>query len=142
MSYTFPQIKQKIGELGLPSGQYILVGGSALAAHGLRETKDLDIAVVPELFERLVSEGWELDLAYHGKWNRRRVVKDGVEIYPDFYLEKQDRFLDVQTMIDEADIIEGIPLVSLSQLLLFKEDSGREKDLADIALIADFLNSR
>ncbi len=141
MLYNLQKIKEKLKELDLPLGQYILVGGSALAARNIRETKDLDIAVFPELFEWLVKDGWVLDEIYQGKWNRQRVTKEGVEIYPDMYLEKTNRFLDVKELIEQAEVINGFPFQPLEHLKMCKLDSGREKDLADVALIEHFLSS-
>jgi hypothetical protein len=141
MLYNLKRIEEKLKDLNLPFGQYILVGGSALAARNIRETKDLDIAVLPKLFEHLLEEGWVLDDVYRSKWNRRRVIKEGVEIYPDMYLEKADVFLNVEELISGAEIINGFPFQNLDHLKMCKLDTGREKDLVDVALIEKYLNS-
>jgi len=45
------QIAQKIAELGLPKGSFVVVAGSMLVALGLLKWDgDIDIAVSPETF--------------------------------------------------------------------------------------------
>jgi hypothetical protein len=142
MTYTSAQIINKVNSLNLPMGQYMLIGGSNLAVRGFRDTRDLDILVNSTLFNHLMSEGFILDEEYEQKWNRRRLIKDDIEIYGDMYLEKQDYFFDVPKIISEADIIEGIPVQSLSNVLVCKMDSARDKDLKDIELIKDYIKEQ
>lgn len=132
----------KVKNLNLPRGQYIVVGGSCLAAHGLRETRDLDIVVTLPLFEALREQGWKLDPVYEQKWNRKRLKKEDVEIYPDMLLEKEGRFCGVIEMIQGAEIIDGVAFLSLHELRKFKCDSNREKDIRDVMLIDEFFEKQ
>jgi hypothetical protein len=142
MPYTTTDIINKVKSLNLPVGQYMLIGGSNLAVRGFRDTRDLDILVTPDLFNTLMSDGFVLDPEYEQKWNRKRLIKDDTEIYGDLYLEKQNYFFDVAQIISEADIVEGIPVQSLQNILVCKADSAREKDLRDIELIKEYLKER
>lgn len=142
MPYTSTEIINKVKSLNLPVGKYMLIGGSNLAVRGFRDTRDLDILVVPDLFNRLMSEGFTLDKEYEQKWNRKRLIKDDIEIYGDIYLEKQNYFFDVEQIIAEANMVEGIPVQSLSNILVCKADSARDKDLKDIGLIKDYLKNQ
>lgn len=47
----------EIRSLRLPADQYVVVGGAALAARGIRETQDIDLVVTPSLFEELERAG-------------------------------------------------------------------------------------
>ena len=47
----------------------------------------------------------------------------------------------VQEIIETADMVEGIPFISLEQLKIFKEVYGREKDRKDVELIDKYLKS-
>jgi hypothetical protein len=132
---------EEIRKLQLPDGQYIVVGGGCLAVRGIRDTKDLDILVTPSLFETLLGRGWPLDTIYEQKWHRQRFKRGDIEIYPDIFLEKTNSFVDVDSLIRHADIIEGIPFLQLESLRIFKMDSGREKDLRDVGLIDAFLKT-
>lgn len=142
MAYSGPQIIEKIKSLNLPQNKYFAVGGSSLAIRGIRETRDLDIVVLPEVFEMLQKAGWELDAEYENKWNRKRLKKDDVEIYPDLFLEKAGTFLNIEELIEKADVFEGMRVQDLKCLMLCKLDNPREKDLKDVALIREFLDSQ
>lgn len=133
-------VVRKVSALGLPVGQYIVVGGGTLAVRGIRETKDLDIVVLPEPFLEL-AKTWPLDKEYEGKWRRQRLKKGEVEMYPDLYLERKNVYLDLKELIDNAEIIRGIPFQPLTHLMMCKLDTAREKDLADVALIEQYLQS-
>lgn len=132
---TGAEVINKARGLGLPFGQYVVVGGGSLAARGMRETADVDIVVTPELFKRLIAEGWPLDVEYQGRWNRRRLKRDGVEFHEDMLLTRQNKFIDTKSIIRSADTIEGVPFQDLKSLLLFKEDAERPKDAHDVVLI-------
>jgi len=42
-------------------------------------------------------------------------------------------------MIDNAEMIDGLPYVNLQDTILWKTRENREKDLRDIKLIKDYL---
>ena len=124
-----------VKHLDFPLGKYVVVGGGALAARGMRQTRDIDIVVLPDLFQHLIQAGWPFDDEYERKWKRKRLKQGDIEIYPDMYLARADQFLNVEELITEADIIEGLPFHSLQSLMMCKLDAGSEKDLQDIKLI-------
>ena len=129
----------QVKELNLPLGQYVILGGGALAGRRIRETKDLDVLVTQDLFEKL-SKTYPLDSEYEHKWKRKRLKLNNVEIYPDLYLENANLFFDVEEVIKNAEIVEGLPLQPIDNLIKCKLDSGREKDLYDVELIKQFLS--
>ena len=58
-------IIDKIKELNFPSGEYVVVGSGILSALGIRESNDIDIAVLPKLHRELVAnEEWKKDERY------------------------------------------------------------------------------
>lgn len=93
---------------------------------------------LPTLFTSLKNRGCLLDDVYEKKWQRQRLKQGEIEVYPDMFLEKTGGFVDTQALIAEAEIIEGIPFLTLEQLRMFKH-TGREKDDQDIALIDEYL---
>lgn len=129
--------------LALPREKFMFAGGATLAVRSIRSTKDLDILVLPELFEEMSCDdnGWELDAEYERKWRRKRLKKGSVELYPDFFLERRNEFLDVAKLIASAEIIEGFRFQSLEHLMMCKLDTAREKDLKDVELIKAYLNN-
>jgi hypothetical protein len=130
---------EKVKRLNLPLGKYSVIGGASLAVRGIRETRDLDILVIPELFDELHRQGWPLDKAYESRWSRKRLKVKDVEIYPDFLLEKQNVFIDVLKLIDESDLIDGIAFQPLNHLKVCKLDCERKKDAEDVMLIESYL---
>lgn len=127
-------IFRELERLALPFGQYVVIGGGCLAAHGLRETRDLDILVTQELFEQLRREGWEDDPVYTEKWKRVRLKRGEVEVYPDMVKGVGER-MDANALIASAESIRGFSFLPLARLLPFKEVSDREKDREDVRLI-------
>lgn len=131
----------EVKKLGLPAEKFVVVGGSSLAIRGLRETDDIDLVVLPEIFEKLVTRGWSFDTEYEERWGRKRLKHGIFEAHTDLYLEKEHRFIDIQSVIDEADVINGVRFQTLRSLRIFKLDSARNKDLKDIVIIDAFLNT-
>lgn len=128
----------KIKELNFPSGHYIIVGSGILAAKGIRETNDLDIVVTPGLFERCRSEGWEVF-----PWTKKSIpgkdwLKKGiVEVY--IQLSRKTGGISAKELLKNAEIIEGIPFITLESLIDFKREYGRPKDFEDIQIIEAYM---
>lgn len=128
------KIFEAVRELSFPEGKYIVVGSGILAAKGIRETNDLDIIVTPDLFEKLKSEGWEIH-----PWTKASIPgkewlkKDNVEIY--VQLSRKTGGISAQELLENAEIIENIPFITLEQLIDFKREYGRPKDFDDIKMI-------
>jgi hypothetical protein len=49
---------------------------------------------------------------------------------------------DVEKLINEAEIINGLPFVQLQEVVRWKELANREKDKTDLALIERYLESQ
>jgi len=60
-------IFKKLKELNFPLGEYVLVGSGPLAARGIREASDLDIAVTPKLFKELIESKKYQKIEKYGK---------------------------------------------------------------------------
>ena len=124
----------KIKELGFPPDQYIVVGSGILAAKGIRQTNDLDIVVTPELFDKCKAEGWEVL-----PWTKESIpgkdwLKKGeIEVY--VQLSRKSGGISATELLKKAEIIEGIPFITLESLIDFKREYGRPKDFEDIKVI-------
>jgi hypothetical protein len=128
---TSDDVITELGRLGLPPGQYVVVGGAALAVRGIRETDDIDLVVTTELFERLAGSGWTQQMRPNGKPGLHR---GSVEAYLDVDGENFKRSL--SWLLSHAEILRGHAFVDLDTLAGFKSSYGREKDLRDLELIA------
>jgi len=130
---------EKSKELGIRSDQYVLIGGSVLDIHGIRESNDIDVVVSTKAFQKLLDCGWEVDQEFKQKWRRDRLRHDVFEVFTDVYFQKQDYYMPFKALKDIAKQIEGVYVQPLGLLLLAKIDNGRKKDLEDIELIEKYL---
>ena len=128
----FTQIKR----LNFPSDQYVVFGGAAIAARGIRETNDADILVTKELLDKCAQDG---QCKVHPRLdsNETAGLDNGIiEIYPTIRGGFQANFKELRA---NADIMYGIPFCSLEDVIRIKEGYGREKDQKDIDLIRQHL---
>jgi hypothetical protein len=61
------QVLAELQALKLTSGQYVVVGGAALAIRDIRDTEDIDLVVTPQLFDELAARGWQPKARPSGK---------------------------------------------------------------------------
>lgn len=128
---TSDDVIAELNRLSLPPGQYVVVGGAALAARGIRETDDIDLVITTELFERLAASGWAQQMRPSGKPGLHR---GSVEAYLD--VDGEDFKRSFPWLLSHADILRGHAFVDLETLVGFKSSYGRAKDLRDLDLIA------
>ena len=125
-------IFNEVNKINLPVGEYAVVGGGVLAAYGLRKHNDVDFIVTPNLYKKLITEGWTKDE------KKDFVVRSGnYEASLNFcYKNYKPNTLD---LIKNAVFINNIPFIQLTELLKFKKELGRDKDKMDIKLINSYL---
>jgi hypothetical protein len=131
----FHEIAGIIKGLDLLEGTYALFGSAPLAAHGIRESRDIDIVALPELYEALKARP---------EWKEKKLqdgtsilVKGNIELYTDW--RSGEYRPDVRKLIDDADTIEGMPVVRIEEVLTWKKASSREKDKMDVGLIEEYM---
>lgn len=127
---------EEIKKLNLPKDSYVVIGGSSLAVRGIRETADIDLVVSKDLLEEYKQkEEWHI----HPRLDTTKepgLTNGLVEMYPDIGYGIDDTF---EEMRNRVDIINGIPVASLEDILKIKETYKREKDLRDIELIRKYI---
>lgn len=122
----------EIKKLNFLSDQYVVFGGAAMAARGIRETNDADILVTSGLLDKCSQEKqWKA----HPRLDPSEpsgLDNGNIEIYPTI----GGGFLtDFKKLRNNAEVINGIPFCSLEDVMRIKQIYGREKDLMDIELI-------
>jgi len=121
-------VAKKISELNLPESSYIVVGSGILGALGIRESSDIDLVVTQEVYDHFESLGWE-----KGLWGNKVVFqKDMFDIGLDWYGET------AQEVLKRAQVVNGVPYLSLDEVYEWKKRNGREKDLRDLILIDEY----
>ncbi len=131
-------IFKRIEELNLPKGEYMICGSAILDVLGIREAKDIDILLSPELF---------LELENKRGWKRHEEHTTSIEHPEHIAGAKQslDFMKENYTLLEAlplATIINETPFMSLDMLVNAKKQLGREKDLKDIALIEKYLKNK
>ncbi len=124
-------IKQRIAELNLDKDSYIVVGSGILGALGIRESSDIDLVVTEDVYQRIKKLGWKKAL-----WGDHIVFQQDVfDIGNDWYGER------VEDLLKRAQVIDGVPYLSVDDVYEWKKKQGREKGLRDLTLIDDYRRS-
>ncbi len=112
---------QRLKELSFPEKEYWVVAGGAMVLHGFRpQTHDIDLGCSTRLADKLEQQGYFVSLCEDG--TRKIVYSEDIEIFEN-WLE------------GTVELMSGIPVVSVDGLIQMKKKLGREKDLADLALM-------
>ena len=130
-------IFKKLKQLNLPLGEYVLVGSGPLAARGIREASDLDIAVTRKLLEELIASKKFRKIK---KYGRLFLEAENLDIITQ--LDWDDYPTKVEEAIKTADIINGFPFLNISETIKFKKALGRKKDFKDIKLLEDYYKNK
>ena len=131
-------IFQKVKSLNLPIGEYVVCGGGSLAARGIREARDVNILVLPALYQSIKEKGGWQETDY--VTGEKILAMDGYQAAQS--MNAGDYKVDAEKLIKSADIIEGLPFLNLSELVAYKKARGKEKDLKDIELIESYLKDK
>ncbi|MBU1180187.1 nucleotidyltransferase domain-containing protein [Patescibacteria group bacterium] len=126
---------QRVKELKLPIGKYALFGSAPLGIRKLKDCHDIDIVVTEDLWNEYKSKNWEIKTMPHGS---QYLLNNEIELWKDW---KPGNW-DIQELIDEAEMIDGIPFVKLEYVIEWKRKNGREKDLKDIETIEKLLRTQ
>ena len=113
--------------LDFPVEKYVIFGSGSLAVRGIRDNEDIDIVVVSDYWDQLAGK-YQVD-------GNNCIVIGNVSVYKDL-LPFSD---DAGKIIEDAEMIDGLPFARLEYVIQFKKMMGREKDIEDIELIEAFL---
>ncbi|MFZ2187855.1 MAG: hypothetical protein WAV46_04510 [Candidatus Moraniibacteriota bacterium] len=125
---------QELKKLSFPAGEYAIFGSGPMWVRGIRESHDLDIIARGEAWEWAKANG-QVTIKENSELECAQFADGNIEVYQDWYPGKWD----VDTLIESADMIEGIPFVRLASVIDWKKIMGREKDGEDLILIEEYL---
>ncbi len=128
-------IFEKVKSLGLKLGEYVVISGGVLEAHGIRKAGDCDLVVTEEVYERLANDGWEIVFTN----DKFILTKDAFEVATDSSFNNYSP--DTKKLILEADVINGCAFAKIEETLKFKNELGREKDKKDVEMIEEYLKN-
>lgn len=118
---TRDDIRNNLRSSGLELSHCWLTAGGALVFHGLRSvTADIDMGCDTHMADALEAAGYAV---CRGEGGRRRFHLAG------------DIDISENWAKGTVTVMDGVPVVSLADVLELKRQLGREKDQADIAAI-------
>ena len=121
---------ERISKLHLQQDEYVVIGGSVLEIHHIRSTNDVDLVVSQAVYDDLKAKGWKEFVHDDGK---RLLTRHGYRIM----LQWMGR--DLHDLQARSEIIDGVVLMCLNDLIECKQQLGRKKDIQDIADIRSFM---
>ena len=135
-------ILERVKELNLPLGEYILICGGVLDMYGIRKAGDVDVVGTKKLFKELKRRGWKRVWFFRGALLGRKMIRkpDGTAEalnnlrYGNYYKKAEE-------MIAMAEMVNGIPCMPLAEIATYKKEFTREKDIRDIKLIEEYLKT-
>lgn len=121
---------KELKKLNLPKDKFAVFGSGPLGIRGIRKINDLDLVVLPELWEELRKQYPTVN----------KELGDSVELGDKIETTLNLGFgLNPKEVIEKADVIDGIRYVDLETTIEWKKKMGRKKDLEDIRLIKEYL---
>src|SRR5260221_7563462 len=132
------EIFERVRKFNLPKDHYAVFGSALLDVWGFRTANDLDIIVTPELYKKLKAEGWQ-----EKSGNGFDILsKDDANV-----TTVQDKPTDGNynpdrlQLIREAVEINGIPFVRVEEVIACKTAYNRPKDINDIKMLRENIES-
>lgn len=116
----------RLNAFKLDKSQYVVTAGGSLLLHGIREsTHDIDLSCTSNLADELEAKGFSTTVIANGL--RRIEIAEDFEVYEDMSLP-------------DFEIIDGIPAMTINEVIAMKKALGRKKDFRDLELIEKHLN--
>ncbi|MFH1129170.1 MAG: hypothetical protein V1686_00320 [Patescibacteria group bacterium] len=130
----FKDLLEKLKKLNLPKGKFAIFGSGPMIVRGLKESGNIDLVVTRDVFEEFRDkEGWSAKLE----------TCDGLQNGDiEMYYEWGPGEWDVEKLINEAEIIDGLSFARMEEVLRWKKVYNREKDQKDIELIEKYLENK
>ncbi|WP_433298907.1 hypothetical protein ACQP2F_44775 [Actinoplanes sp. CA-030573] len=122
---------QRLRRLRLPAEHCAVFGSGPLVAHGIKASAgDLDVLARGPAWERALALGTPVVPA-SGYGEMVELEGGRIQIFNAWTSPSWD----TDSLIDGADVIDGIRFVTLAEVLRWKEAAGRAKDVPDIELL-------
>lgn len=134
---TKEQIISKIKTLDLPDDSYVVFGSCPMAVFGLREANDIDLYVSSQVLQHLRNSDW---MELYKAANDTPLVYDVFEAHDNWNFSSYKPTLD--HLRKTCILVDGVPFAALDEVRKWKQASGGDKHLADVALIDKYLSDK
>ena len=125
----------------LPIDQYAITGSGPLGIRNLKKIGDIDLIVTPKLWAALAEK--------YGVTEANGMKKivfpgGGIEAFSEdsAAASAEDQMPTMARRIQEAEIIDELPFDLMENVLRYKRQMAREKDLKDILLIEQWIRKK
>ena len=134
---NFRNLIKKLKDLNISIGEYAIFGSGPMAAKNLRDSHDLDIIVSNKIWKEYRKKPeWKLTkFTINGKV-REILENNRIELSNGWGSGEWD----INKLIKESKIIDGLPFVRLKEVLKWKKISNRDKDKKDIEILEKYDN--
>lgn len=119
-----------VKSLNLPKWKFAIFWSSVLAVRNIRPSDDIDILVEEDLRESLAKQYPD---QVKTEWHTRIEIGEVEIMKSRIHMHGQEK-----KMINNAEIIEGLPFVRREYYKQRKEKMGREKDRRDLELLTEY----
>ena len=126
---------ERVKAIGLSLDKVIVIGSGVLAAHGIREARDVDLVVTRAVFAALED---------NISWKRGRqgsasyaLVKGDIEVWTDWSTDGTGHPT-YDDLLSDTEIIDGVRFVTLEYLRTRKMERSSDKDIDDIRKIDEY----
>lgn len=123
------QALERISQIASTKGiEWALIGGLAMVFYGSdRLTKDIDVIAV----KRLPPQTWEVVGQLQQGGERYNVATTRKTVAVDWIVRHDEAKRYFQTALQEAVVIDGVPIITPEWLVIMKHIAGRSKDQDD-----------
>ncbi len=130
------ELLSELDKLNIPKDKMAITSSGPLGVRNIREIGDLDIIVYPEIWRKL-SQKYVVT-----KEEKMESMEIGnIQILGGGSWFTDPKYGDIETDIDNADVIDGNRYVTLEKILTIKRQKNRPKDIADVKLIENYLSA-
>ena len=129
------ELINQLKSLDLPMEDFAVFASGPMYIHGIKELgHDLDIIARGNAWVKAIQLG-SPENKHQGNGSVVALFNGNIEIFNSWTSEEWD----INKLIDEAEIIDGIKWVKLEEVLKWKRQMNRPKDAEHIRLIEEYL---
>lgn len=130
------ELMAQLKSLDLPTNDFAVFASGPMYIHGIKELgHDLDLIARGSAWEKALTLG-SVENKHMGNGQVINLFDGAIEIFDSWTSADWD----INKLIDEADLIDGIRWVRLEEVLKWKKQMNRPKDADHIRLIEEYLN--
>ena len=125
---------EQLKEIDVPPNRILIDGSGVMALYGIRQNKDLDIAIPLSDWSRILNDfPGKYEVAYRSFIKVMVLVYKNVEIHYNDWDGSR-----TEDTLERTEVIGGYHWHSLDTIYKWKKLANREKDIKDVQLIEKF----